>query len=70
MAIDNMIPLSFTNEKLQTIDSALATIEGVMSNKFINLTPDERKSYAQVSDKTKDWIGMVKLIWLKVPLWY
>jgi hypothetical protein len=67
MAIDNMISLSLTNEELQTIDNALATIESVMSNKFINLTPDERKSYSQVSDKTEDWIGRVKTYMAQSP---
>jgi hypothetical protein len=73
MAVDNMISLSFTNEELQTIGSQLATIEGVTSNKLINLTPDERKSYSQVSDKTEDWIGRVKTYMAQSPtlvLWY
>jgi len=61
MAIDNMISLSFTDDELQTLDNAIVTIESVMSKKFISLTPDERKSYSQVSDKTEDWIGKVKV---------
>lgn len=60
MAIDNMISLSFTAEEQQKLDAALAAIEEVMANKFISLTPDDRKSFSRVSDKTEDWIGKVK----------
>ncbi len=60
MAIDNLISFSLTSEEQQALDNALATIEGIMSKKFISLTPDERKSYSRVSDKTEDWIGKTK----------
>ena len=60
MAIDNMISLSFTNDELQAIDNGLATIESVITKKFISLTPDERKCYSQVGDRTEDWIGKTR----------
>lgn len=60
MAIDNMISLTLTEQELQMLDQAMASIEAVIAKKFISLTPDERKSYSQVSDKTEDWIVKTK----------
>ena len=67
MAIDNMISLSLTSDELQTLDNAFAMIEGVITKKFISLTPDERKCYSQVSDKTEDWIGKTKAYMAQNP---
>ena len=60
MAIDNMISISFTESELNTIDQAISAIEGVINNKFISLTPDERKKHGKVGKDTEDWIGKVK----------
>jgi hypothetical protein len=60
MAIDNLISISFTNEELTALDSALSAIEGVITGKLISLTPDERKKHARVGNETEDWIGKVK----------
>lgn len=55
-----MISLTLTEQELQTLDQAMASIEAVIAKKFISLTPDERQSYSQVSDKTEDWLVKVK----------
>lgn len=60
MAIDNMISLLLTAEEVKKIDEALTSIEEVIKKKFISLTPEERRQYGRVSDKTEDWIAKVK----------
>lgn len=62
-----MISVSLTSDEQQTLDNAFAMIESVITKKFISLTPDERKCYSQVSDKTEDWIGKTKAYMAQNP---
>jgi len=67
MAIDNLISVSFTEEELNAIDNALASIEVVIKNKCIKFTPEERKKYAKVGRETEDWIAKVREYMLQSP---
>ena len=53
MAVDNMISLSFTDEELQTIDNALATIEGVMSTNLSTWLPTNGNRTRKSATKPK-----------------
>ena len=54
MAIDNMISVEFTEQELTRLGNALNEIAQVFSGKVINLTPEERKQYGSIADKTID----------------
>ena len=60
MASENLLSIELNAQELQQIDRALSDLEMVTQNKFINLTPDERKEYSRIGHKTEDWIVRVK----------
>lgn len=60
MASENLLSIELNAHELQQIDKALSDLEMVTQNKFINLTPDERKEYSRIGHKTEDWIVRVK----------
>jgi hypothetical protein len=56
MALDNLISISFTDAELTAIDDALTIIEAAIRGKMINLTPDERKQYGRIGNRTENWV--------------
>src|SRR5574344_1382851 len=59
MALENLISISFTEEELQQIDSHLTALEGLLKGKCITLTPEQRKEYGRLGDKTENWVKKV-----------
>jgi hypothetical protein len=59
MALENLISVEFTPAETAQINAALDTIKGIIINKVINLTPDERRHYARVSNEMANWIVKV-----------
>ena len=55
MALENLISVGFTEEELQALDTHLAAIETIVKGKCISLTPDERKEYARLGNKSENW---------------
>jgi hypothetical protein len=59
MALENLISISFTDEELQQIDSHLTALESLLKGKCINLTPDQRKEYGRLGNRTENWVKKV-----------
>ena len=55
MAIENQISVTFTAEELTTIDTALTSIEKILKNKCINLTPEQRMEFSRLGNRTENW---------------
>ncbi|CAN5343147.1 hypothetical protein BH09BAC2_BH09BAC2_14930 [soil metagenome] len=60
MGLDNLITFELTVEEVNAFDGALETIRSIIENKVINLTPDERKQYGKIGNRTENWIDKVK----------
>jgi hypothetical protein len=60
MALENLISIKFTQEELDTIDTALTSIEGVMKGKAVNLTPEERRQYGSIAEQNKLVVNKAK----------
>ena len=56
MALDNLISAEFTQLELDDFNTALTTQAGILLNKVINLTPEERQRYARVSYEMIPWV--------------
>ncbi|MDR2622183.1 MAG: hypothetical protein LBC48_06335 [Dysgonamonadaceae bacterium] len=67
MALDNMISVSFTEEELLRIDEALSTIEAILKDKVINLTPKQRSLYGRVAYDMEVWVDKVDHYMQQVP---
>jgi hypothetical protein len=60
MSLDNLISVEFTIEEQEQLDQALTTIETLMKDKVVNLTPDERQQYGKINDRTENWVVKVQ----------
>ena len=58
--LDNLIDISFTPDEVKTITKALITIESVLKEKVINLTPEERQQYGSINNNTENWIDKIE----------
>ena len=67
MALDNLISVAFTPPELATIDAALASIEATLAGKVINLTPEERRRYAAVSNEMSQWVQKCRGYMTQMP---
>lgn len=59
MALENLISVTFTAEELQELDTHLAAIETLLKAKCISLTPDERKEYGRLGNKSENWLRKI-----------
>ena len=59
MAIDNLITVSFSTEEVNKINEALDTIEAVIEDKVVNLTPEEKQLYGKLGNNTENWVAKV-----------
>lgn len=60
MALDNFISVSFTDEEVKKINSAVAQINEVLTGKAVNLSPDERRQFGSIADRNKILVDKVK----------
>ena len=69
MSKSNLISVAFTADELTQLDASLAAIEKLIKAKCISLTPDERKEYSRIGNKTENWsIKTVNYMSLKPAL--
>ncbi len=60
MALDNLISLTLTAEEVQTINDAIASLNNVLKDKVVNLSPDERRQYGSIADRNKVLVDKCK----------
>lgn len=60
MALDNLIHIEFTDDEVKKINDAIAQINGVLENKAVNLSPEERRQYGSIADRNKLLVDKVK----------
>ncbi len=60
MAIDNLISITLTDEEVASINQAIATLNNVLQNKVVNLTPEERRQYGSIADRNKVLVDKCK----------
>ena len=60
MALDNLISVQFSGEDLETINSAIASINRVLEGKAVNLSPEERQQYGRIADRNKVLVDKAK----------
>ncbi len=60
MALDNLISVTLTDEEVQTISKAIASINQVLKGKVVNLTPQERSQYGSIADRNKILVDKCK----------
>lgn len=59
MAIDNLISVTFSAEELQQLDDHLAALESFLSSKCISLTPEQRRDFGRIGNKSENWLRKV-----------
>ncbi len=67
MAFENLISVTFTEAELQTLDTALDNIAGVLRGKTVNLTPDERQQYGSIAEQNKLFVNKAKILMEQNP---
>jgi hypothetical protein len=67
MALDNLISVAFTPQELTDIDTALTSVENILRNKMINLTPEERRRYASISNEIAQWVQKCRGYMNQIP---
>lgn len=60
MALENLISIAFTETELATIQTALNSIQSVLSGKAINLTPQQRQQYGSIAEQNKLFVNKAK----------
>lgn len=59
MSLDNQISINFTPTELDTIDQAIANLEGVLDGKLIALTPKQSQLYGKLGNETENFTNMI-----------
>lgn len=67
MPQDNLISVSFTQQELAGLDSALSSIQTILKGKLVNLTPRERQRYASVSTEMSPWVEKCRNYMNQIP---
>ena len=67
MALDNLISVSFTDEELTKISTAIEQINTILKGKAINLTPEDRRQYGSIADRNKLLVDKAKFYMEKAP---
>lgn len=60
MALENLISITFTEAELNTMETALIAIHGVLEGKVINLTPAQRQQYGSIAEQNKLFVNKAK----------
>ncbi len=67
MAFENLIQVTFTDEELTKIDSALQSIETVLKGKTVKLSPDECRQYGSIAEQNKLFVNKCKEMMEQYP---
>ncbi len=67
MAIDNIISVSFSDEDIEKMNSAIALLNEALEGKAVNLTPEERRQYGSIADRNKILVDKAKFYMEKAP---
>ena len=60
MALENLISVDFNPAEIGQISAALDSIKGIIMNKVINLTPEQRMEFAKVGNERSNFIVKVQ----------
>ncbi len=60
MALDNLISVTLTEAEVQAINEAIASINNVLQDKVVNLSPNERRQYGSIADRNKILVDKCK----------
>lgn len=60
MAIDNLISVTLTDEEVKALNDAITSINTVLQDKVVNLTPDERRQYGSIADRNRVLVDKCK----------
>ncbi len=60
MALDNLISVTLTEDEVQAINEAIASINNVLRDKVVNLSPEERRQYGSIADRNKILVDKCK----------
>lgn len=55
MANSNLISVSFTAEEIQAAKEFLSSFRQQLADKCISLTPEERREFGRIGNKTENW---------------
>ncbi len=55
MAQENLWSVIFTDEEVQLVKDNIAAILAVFSDKCLSLTPEERREFGRIDDRTENW---------------
>ena len=59
MAIDNLISVTFSAEELQQLDEHLTALESLLAAKCISLTPEQRRDFGRIGNRSENWTRKV-----------
>ncbi len=65
--IDNIISVSFSDEDIEKMNSAIALLNEALEGKAVNLTPEERRQYGSIADRNKILVDKAKFYMEKAP---
>ncbi|MGQ3015569.1 MAG: hypothetical protein ACT6QS_17775 [Flavobacteriales bacterium] len=60
MSLSNLMDLHFTAAEMNDIRTAMSTVQGILSAKSRNLSPDERRKFGRVKEQNKLFINKVR----------
>jgi hypothetical protein len=64
MDLDNLISVTFTDDELSRVDSAMSEIESIFLGKVVNLTPKQRQLYGRVAYEMEIWVEKaLTIVW-------
>jgi hypothetical protein len=67
MSFENHISISFAVEELQELDTHLTALEGLLGGKCMSLSPDQRKAFGRLGNRTENWVKKVVSYTLSNP---
>ena len=59
MAIENLISVTFSADELQQLDEHLTALESILTAKCISLTPEQRRDFGRIGNKSENWLRKV-----------
>ncbi|TSE10241.1 hypothetical protein [Aquimarina algiphila] len=69
MALENLISVTFTEDELNKLTKGLQIVKEVLSNKTVNLTPEQRGQYGRIANQNKLIVDKAKNYMEQHPDW-